>query len=196
MTLVDEALPGMPDVDPADVGPAAGTTQIICEQCAVPFDHSGPGRKPKRCTSCRPTRERPATADTAPAGESAPKRPRSVEALEKNIHQQLMMLAMGLVFIDPFDAKVLMAKADQGAKALANLAQTNPAIRRFLEKGVEAAGYGPVLLWGAQVLVPILAHHGMIRGVADPASAQTRGAAGVPPGSVPFNFGMFADAQA
>lgn len=165
---------GLVDVDPV----ASTGSTLTCEKCGHDFEHLKSGRKPKRCPDCR------ATSSTA--REAAPRRPKSVEQLKSNIQQQLALLGMALTFVDPFDAQVILKNAEEGAAALANLAATNDSIRRTLEKGAELAGWGPVLLWIAKMSVPMLAHHGLIRGVADPAKAPAQSN-----GKSPGPFGPF-----
>lgn len=152
---------GTPPLDGPDPG------ELTCEKCGTSFSHKGRGRKPKTCLNCRGSKARPSSSTT---GTTEPKRPRGIDQLERAIHGQLAVIGAGLMFFDPFDAKIVLQKAEKGAKALANLAATNPAIRRSLEKGVELAGWGPVALWATEVTLPILAHHGLIRGVPDPAT--------------------------
>lgn len=141
---------------------------ITCAGCGVIFDHSGRGRPPKKCPDCRPVRGSRATP-TAPTDETPPKRPRSIDALQRNIHQQLVMLGMGLTMFDGFDGQVVIKNAEKGATSLSNLAATNPKIRAALESTVEGAGYLPVAMWFTSTILPILAHHGVLRGVPDPA---------------------------
>lgn len=151
------------DLDP--MAPAdEGGVELTCEKCSETFQHEGRGRRPKRCPACRTARPTSTREDTAP------KRPRGIDSLESNIHGQLTLLGMGFVFFDPFDGGHIVKNAAEGAKVLSNLAATNPKIRKMLETTVEAAGYGPVALWGAKLMIPILAHHGVIRGVPDPAA--------------------------
>lgn len=178
MSGIEEvALPGMDD-PPAD--------GHVCDQCGTQFEHSGRGRPPKRCPECRQTRGRTTSTRTrttaADDGDAAPRRTRGIEALEKNLRTQLAMLGVGVAFFDPFDSRIIVSRADQGAKALANLAATNPKIRKLLESSVEGAGYLPVALWLLATLLPIAAHHGLIRGVADPAATGRPSAS---PGGAP-----------
>lgn len=155
------------DRDQAEAEIAAGG--LVCDACGSGFIHEGRGRKPKRCQDCRAQK----ATGAGPAGDAAPKRPRGVEALQRNLQQQLVMLGVGVAFFDPFDSKVIIQNAERGAKALANLAETNPKIRKMLESSVEGAGYLPVAMWATSIALPILAHHGLIRGVADPAPAPS-----------------------
>lgn len=157
--MSDELLDGSEAMAPVD----DGGVELTCEKCGRDFQHEGRGRRPKRCPDCRTARSSSTREDTAP------RRPRGIDSLESNLHGQLTLLGAGLLFIDTFDGTHLMKNAAEGAKVLSNLAATNPTVRKGLEKGVELAGYGPVLLWGAKLALPIMAHHGVIRGVPDPA---------------------------
>ena len=150
---------------------------LVCEKCLSAFDHSGRGRKPKRCPDCRGASTARRSASTT-AEDSAPKRARGIDSLERNLRQQLVMLGVGVAFFDGYDSQVIIKNAEQGAKALANLAQTNPKIRRLLETSVEGAGYLPVAMWVTSTVLPIVAHHGLIRGVADPAPSAPSPAGG------------------
>lgn len=149
---------------PAD----GGGVDLVCTACLSTFEHSGRGRRPGKCPACRTSR----APRSSPREDTAPQRPRGIDSLQKNLHGQLTMLGAGVLFIDAFDGTHIMKKAEKGSQVLANLAATNPSIRKGLEHGVELAGWGPVLLWGVEMAVPILAHHGMIRGVGDPAAAR------------------------
>jgi len=145
---------------------------IECKTCRTTFVHSGRGRPPVRCPDCRAAGRAKSTTDTTAEDKPVPpKSGRGIEALRKNIHMQLAALGMGWALFDTFDSRVILKNAETGAEVLANLAATNPSVRRTLEKGVELAGWGPVLLWFLQCGLPIAAHHGLIRGVPDPAKA-------------------------
>lgn len=176
-----------PDVERVDQGDDVDPlgAELVCESCGKPFVHTKSGRKPKRCEDCRST--------PRPRGDAAPKRPRSIDALEKNLAQQLALIGMTLMFVDPFDAQVVIKNGEEGARVLANLAMTNDAARRFLEASAELAGWGPVLLWTCKLSLPILAHHGLLPGVADPATrprpdGNGKASAGAP---YPGAFGPF-----
>lgn len=154
---------------PDDMAPADGAgVELTCEGCGHTFEHAGRGRRPKRCPSCRTTRAPRSTASE----ETAPRRPSGLNSLERNLHAQLVMFGVGLMAFDTFDGQHLIRKAEKGSKVLANLAATNPKIRKALESGVELAGWGPVAMFGAELFIPIFAHHGLIRGVKDPAKMQ------------------------
>lgn len=172
---------------------AAEVPGIECDACGTTFQHSGRGRPPKRCPDCRAVRGRSAPSK-AEADDSAPRRARAIETLEKNLRTQLAMLGVGIAFLDPFDSRVIITKADQGAKALANLAATNPKIRKLLETSIEGAGYLPVAMWAVSVALPILAHHGFIRGVPDPAGTGRPPAS--PSGGAPSPNGSLVDMDA
>lgn len=164
MTEAD-ALPEGQGDDIPEVG------SLTCAECGTAFVHTGRGRKPKKCPDCRAV----AGSSRTPKEDAAPKRARGIEALEKNIHQQLVMLGMGVAFFDTFDGTVIVKNAEKGAKALSNLAATNPKIRAALENTVEGAGYLPVAMWVFGTALPILAHHGVIKGVPDPANGPATG---------------------
>lgn len=155
--MAEDELPGQESLP--------GVGEHVCSKCARTFEHTGRGRPPKTCPDCRTPRGKSAK----PSAEEAPKRPRAIETLKQNIAQQLVMLGLGVAVFDAFDAEVIVKNADRGATALANLAATNPKIRALLESVVEGAGYLPVAMWAVSTALPILAHHGILRGVPDPA---------------------------
>lgn len=158
---------------PDDMAPADGTgVELVCEECGHTFEHTGRGRRPKRGPCCRTARS---TRSTSPEEETAPRRPRGIDQLQRNLHQQLVMFGVGLSFLDSFDGAHIVKKAEKGSKVLSNLAATNPKVRKALETGAEMAGWGPVLLFGAELFIPIAAHHGFIRGVKDPAKKDDPG---------------------
>jgi hypothetical protein len=175
-------------LDPVGVDNVPDAPTIECEQCGETFTHGKAGRRPKRCTSCRATSS---STSSSGRGETAP-RSRSTEALRRTLQQQLGVLGLALTFVDPYDSTVVLKHAEEGALVLANLAATNPSIRRTLERSAELAGWMPVLLWVSKMTIPIAAHHGLIRGVDDPAAkpppaagngAGPLGAFGTPYGS-------------
>jgi phage FluMu protein Com len=154
----------------APVETVGGAVDLTCTVCGNEFEHAGGrGRRPKRCPDCRTV-----PAASSSSNETAPKRPRGIESLKQNLHTQLTMLGAGVCLVDKFDGTHIMKHAQQGAEVIANLAATNPSIRAGLEKGVELAGWGPVILWLTGMALPIMAHHGLLQGVEDPALKTTR----------------------
>lgn len=135
---------------------------LTCKICGTRFEHSGRGRKPSTCPDHRGQR-----AGKKAEGEPR-KRPGAAE-LERQIHGMLAILGSAVMMFDQFDGTVILTKAEKAAKAMSTLAANHPSIRHGLELGAELAGWGPVVMVGGEILLPILAHHGVFKGVPDPA---------------------------
>lgn len=62
---VYDFVPAEPDTNDTPYVPDGA---LICEQCGNPFEHSGRGRKPKRCPDCRATKST-GTRSKSPSGD-------------------------------------------------------------------------------------------------------------------------------
>lgn len=130
--------------------------EFDCAKCGNTFEREtgAPGPKPKNCPDCK----KPKSEEQAPQ-EQAPTRPRSVVQLENNLKIQLSGMAIMLGLADPWLSQHLMRNAEQAARVHANLAASNPKIRKALERSVEMAGWGPVIMFWGVFLVPVIAHY-------------------------------------
>lgn len=61
-----------------------------------------------------------------------------------------------------FDGQVILERGPHMTDALCTLAEQNPNVRRALKALVAGSAWGAVILAGANMALPIAAHHGMI----------------------------------
>lgn len=147
---------------------------LICEECSGSIVWAGRGRKPKRCHTCRGNR----TPSRSSGNDSAGNRRGSLKALEENLTAQLYSIGALVAMFDQFDGVLIAQKSNRVASALTDVAATNPQIRRALERSLQVSGWGQVLMVVGEVALPIMAHHGLLPGVPDPAQAFFKDGAG------------------
>lgn len=131
-------------------------TQIDrCLTCGAPLTYSGRGRRPKYCTEHNPK----ASASPRTRRTSASM---TYDDLEEGIAATLTTIGMLATFVDPFDANVFILRSEKVAKHWRNAAEKNPAIRRILERMLSLSALGEFTAGAGLLIVPILAHHGVI----------------------------------
>lgn len=88
-----------------------------------------------------------------------------------------LYVTLGLVVVTPIDrlgGALLAANADDLAEQWIALAETNPAVKRTLQKLVEVGGWGGVIMAHGMIVLPVLANRGMFPDqVAGGAAAMT-----------------------
>lgn len=70
----------------------------------------------------------------------------------------LLPMAVG----DHYSAHIIASRAGHLAEAWADLAKTNPGVRKVLEGMLQGGAWGGVILASGSVLVPILGHYGLL----------------------------------
>jgi hypothetical protein len=70
-------------------------------------------------------------------------------------------LGFAVGMLDQFDGIALAQGADSLAHSWIVLAQTDPKVRKFLQKVTTGSGWGAVILAHALVAMPIVQHHNL-----------------------------------
>ena len=87
----------------------------------------------------------------------------TIPQLRKQLEANFQMLGIGLMGFDTFDGEIIVEKAPDLAKALCDLAEANPKVRRRLNSLVEVGAWGGVAsLLGTQIILPIAVHHNLL----------------------------------
>lgn len=143
-----EAPADVPDYP--DIPPAAGMLQ--CEQCGIHFEHSGRGRKPKKCPDCRATR-------TPSSGSSTRRSTADVKAALATLDSMYSAIAFGLLTVSPASASVWAAQIEQLQRtnelALSGDKNLCRAINRMGERTGKAMFFGAHIMAIAPVVVTL-----------------------------------------
>ena len=102
----------------------------------------------------------PDTADEPPQPERAkPKRAPGSRKLEQQIAE--LYATIGMVAVAPLDrlaGTLIVKQADELAEQWVTLAETNPTVKKALQRLVEAGGWGGVVMAHGMILIPVLAN--------------------------------------
>jgi len=126
-------------------------TPFRCEVCGTALEYSGRGRHPKRCDEHR--------KGGASKGSGGTRSFKNAAQLENAIADMYRTAAFGIGIFDQFDAMAIANSSDKLAKSWITLAESDPKVRKFLEKMVTGTGWGAVIVAHLMVAVPILIHH-------------------------------------
>jgi hypothetical protein len=127
--------------------------ELSCEICGVELIYAGRGRKPSRCKDHK----------KGSSGGSTPRQPRgSLKNVQENLTDAYVMIGIAVAFYDPFAGLVIGEKADHLAASWVKLAETNPKIRKALERMTEASGWASVVGAHVAIAVPIMRNRGII----------------------------------
>ena len=130
---------------------APGEGQLTCEECGISFEHSGRGRKPKRCLDCR--NARPTTGNKSTVTRRAGK---DVNAALAVMDSAYAMMTVGLMMFSPKAASEWADKLEslraQNRLAFEADASLCKSICRAGEKSGKAMFYGSHAL----AIVPVI----------------------------------------
>lgn len=82
--------------------------------------------------------------------------------LERKLQEFFGAIGSAVFFFDQHCGAVLLEGSERMAHALTNLANQYPTVRRTLESMTQAGAIGEVVIAGATVAMPIMAHHGLL----------------------------------
>lgn len=124
--------------------PDTGSTDP--DPVSIPADPPPAARKPGRPRKT-----------AAPAAAPAPGRPSNKDKLGKQLAEQYAMLGMFLLMVAPNAGRATLEQADSCGAALAAWADTNPRVRKLLERTLSGAGAAAVLAAHLPIVVAALA---------------------------------------
>ena len=135
------------DLDPMPIEVPDGT--LICEECGTSFEHSGRGRKPKRCLDCR--------EKTVP--KSATRKPRAGTAKQQAtavLESMYRAVNMGLMMFSPAAQQVWNAQLD-GLRASNDLTlDSDPKLCAQIAKLGRASGSGMFYVSHIMAIAPVV----------------------------------------
>lgn len=125
---------------------------------------------PREPKGDRPKRGRPTKAAAAAKAAAAPRepakagpgRPSGSAVLAKRTAKTIETIGYMVQLVQPVDAAIIIAGAPRLGAALADAAETNPALKRFLEGLGKGSGWSEVAMAAGAIVLPILAVHGVL----------------------------------
>lgn len=154
--MSDDDLTSMYSVsEDANVGDLVDSEPLFrCEVCNTGLVYGGRGRHPRFCAEHKPGGKS--------TGSRQPRQTKSLKAIEDSLAGVYTFVGMGVGFVDQFDGTVICDAAGNLATSWVQLAASNDAWRKRLEKFCTGTGIGTVIFAHAMVAVPILQHHKML----------------------------------
>lgn len=134
---------------PNDFAPGEG--MLTCEQCGNHFEHSGRGRKPKRCLDCRS--KATGTATRTPSRKSTPK---DVETALAVLDGMYSTLSIGLFIVSPNAASVWAGQTDQLQTTNRVTLAGDPALTKSICRLGERTGKAAFILAHVVAAVPVV----------------------------------------
>lgn len=189
MSVMEFAETEIPSEEIEEKQPGEG--MLICEECGNHFDHSGRGRKPKRCPNCRSTK----TSGTASRSTRGNADVKSALAVLDGIYGAV---AIGLLAVSPKAASVWAENLEQlqatNSVALAGDKKLCQSINRVGERTGKAMFAGAHIMALAPVLVTLradLAERSKAKRPAKPPTDSPREATSVTSPIPPRQKGFF-----
>lgn len=137
---VYDFVPSEPDDAPEMVMPTDGA--LTCEECGTLFEHSGRGRKPKRCPDCRTKKSSSAPRNRAPSGD--------VRAAMAVLDGMYNALSLGLMMTSPRAASTWASQVD-GLRETSQLSlQSDPTLAKQISRIGTVTGRG--MFFGAHLM--------------------------------------------
>jgi hypothetical protein len=127
--------------------------------CGVELFYGGRGRKPTHCKTHQPLyRKTRGSVGTNTRTSKADWQTPLADALATNF----VGIGMVVYAFEQFDGQTIITGSPRLAQSLVGVAQTNPSVRRSLEKFVESAGWAQVAAAAASIALPIMQHHKLL----------------------------------
>lgn len=106
----------------------------------------------------------PPKTDDAPKADTKAKRRATPGSAKLKEQVADLYATIGMVAIAPIDrlaGTLLVNQSEELAEQWIKLAETNPAVKRALNKLVEAGGWGGIIMAHGMIVLPVLANRGM-----------------------------------
>lgn len=136
---------------------AAATPEYACEVCGKELIYGGRGRKPTRCD------EHKRNAGKTTGGNGGTSKGQ-VKLIEESLTQCYLMVGLGLSAVPKcaLDGQLVASNAAMMAHSWAQMAETDPKLRKALMKLISAAGWGTVIAAHLPVVLGIMGNHNML----------------------------------
>jgi len=139
----------------AELTASKGASDLRCTTCGVALTYSGRGRKPSKCPEHRVSR----------SGSSKPTRSSGsvdLSAIQAGLDTMFTGVAMAVGMFEPTDGAIIAQGGPQLSSALVKVAENDPRVRKALERLMTGSAWGQVIAAAGAIVVPILAHHGVM----------------------------------
>ena len=134
------------DLTPPDTAPGEG--MLTCEKCGNSFEHSGKGRKPKRCPDCRSVRETPVASRRTTS--------KDVESAIAVLDGMYNLVSLGLFMLNPKAAGVWNAQVDELQKQNRVTLAGDPNLTKSILRVGEKSGRTAFVLAHAFAVAPVV----------------------------------------
>lgn len=106
----------------------------------------------------------PPTGDTPPKRRGRPpgstsKTTMSLSRIEDALNEQFTLIGTVVFAFNEYDGSCILEGSPRLSKALANLCEKNPKVKRNIERLLAGGSYGEVVLAAGLIVVPIMANH-------------------------------------
>ena len=120
---------------PTDDPIAPGDGMLTCESCGISYEHTGRGRKPKKCPDCRAT-----GATATPRGTSRRATSKDVETAIAVLDSSYSAVALGLMILSPRAASTWAGQIDQLQATNRTVLAGDPNLTKAICRGGERSG--------------------------------------------------------
>lgn len=142
-----------------DAPPVIKSSQHTCRECGVVIERApgSRGRMPVYCAE-----HRKGSGSRTPNSRTAGSNAKGVDGLISNLSEMYAMLGLAVGFADGFTGMQIASRSDEMAESWRTLVNTNPKVRKALEKMVTGSGWGTVVTAHVLTVLPILVHHKIV----------------------------------
>lgn len=128
-----------------------GDSDLSCVVCGVALDYSGRGRKPKFCDEHKRSASVNGKTGRSNSGQYA--------QIETALSANIASLGILLCVVDSTCGTVVIQQSGPIAKSLAEVAKTNPSVRKALIRATTATAWGQVAAAVAPIVLVVAQHH-------------------------------------
>lgn len=107
------------------------------------------------------SQDRPPAAERQ-RGPGRPSKATTRATLERRLTEQFGAIGITVCVFDPYCGQSVIMGAERLAKALARLADENPAMRRALNMSLQGSAWLELTVALAYIAIPVASHHGLL----------------------------------
>jgi hypothetical protein len=127
---------------------------IFCVVCGTQLVYGGRGPKPKYCAEHKRNQ-------SSGSGSTVRRASRSMAGIEQSLAEGYRFLGLGVSAFSEMAGMEIAGHADDLAKSWVIAAESNPKLRKTLEKMAMTGGMSGVIMAHLMVALPIAKHHGL-----------------------------------
>lgn len=154
-----------PDDESRDTPPGDGAP--VCPTCneIIVLEPGHKGRKPKYHPGHRPSDlKAPGATIRGPRKGTRNKAEKEADEIAERLRKNLVLGATFLAMVEPFDAAAVLAGARPLSGSVSDVLTSSERLRGFFVTSKGSAGWAGLAMWTLAIVLPILAHHGLIPG--------------------------------